>query len=93
MTFIGFCANNNGDLIDPASRKVIHERLFTRELLRGLKMQQVTFTDDGSNNQLVHAHCSLFHIYFIGKNYCSNCLWLWELTLKYFIDILIVHMC
>ena len=51
MTFIGFCATDNGDLIDPASRKVIHKRLFTRELLRGLRAQQVTFTDDGSNNQ------------------------------------------
>ena len=51
MTFIGFCATNSGDLIDPASRKVIHERLFTRELLRGLKAQQVTFNDDGSHKQ------------------------------------------
>ena len=63
MTFIGFCANSNGDLIDPASNKVIHERLFTRDLLRGLKAQEVTFNNDGSNNQLVHALCSLLHIY------------------------------
>ena len=51
MTFIGFYANSNGDLIDPASRKTIHERLITRELLRGLKNQGVTFADDGSNDQ------------------------------------------
>ena len=51
MTFIGFCANSGGDLIDPATRKVIHERLFTHGLLRGLRAQQVTFNDDGSNNQ------------------------------------------
>ena len=51
MTFIGFCANNNGDLIDPATREVIHERLFTPKLLRGLRTQQVSFNDDSSNNQ------------------------------------------
>ena len=51
MTFIGFSINVNGDLIDPATRKVIHKRLLTRELLRGLRAQQLTFDDDGSDNQ------------------------------------------
>jgi len=51
MTFIGFCATDGGDLIDPTTRKLIHKRLFTPELLKGLKAQQVTFTDDGSNDQ------------------------------------------
>lgn len=51
MTFIGFCANDNGDLIDPATKTVIHKQLFTRRLLNGLKAQTVTFTNDGSNNQ------------------------------------------
>ena len=51
MTFIGFCANINGDLIDPTSRKVIHERLFTRELLRGLRAQKVILSESDSNNQ------------------------------------------
>ena len=51
MTFIGFSVNTNGDLIDPVTRKIIHERLFTRQLLRGLRAQGLTFSDDGSDNQ------------------------------------------
>lgn len=51
MTFIGFHATNNGDLLDPATRKVIHKSLFTHALLKGLKAQKITFDDDGSNNQ------------------------------------------
>ena len=51
MTFIGFSINSNGDLIDPATRKVIHEGLLTRQLLRGLKAQGLTFNDDSSDKQ------------------------------------------
>ena len=51
MTFIGFNVKDNGDLIDPASRKPICERLLSSDLLKGLKLQKVTFTDDGSTNQ------------------------------------------
>lgn len=51
MTFIGFCAKGNGDLIDPATREVIHRKIFTTNLLKGLKAQQVSFTNDGSNDQ------------------------------------------
>ena len=53
MTFIGFSVKDNGDLIDPASRTVIYRNLFTRQLLTGLKAQQVPLTDTNSNNQLV----------------------------------------
>ena len=53
MTFIGFSVNDFGDLIDPANRRVIHKRLLSRQLLRGLRAQQVAFSDDGSNNQSV----------------------------------------
>ena len=74
MTFIGFCANSNGDLIDPASNKVIHERLFTRDLLRGLKAQEVTFNNDGSNKSV--SPCTLFH-YCIYIYFCRE-----ELLLK-----------
>ena len=52
MTFVGFSVKDNGDLIDPATRKVIHKQLFTDRLLVGLKAQKVSLTDD-SNNQLV----------------------------------------
>ena len=51
MTFIGFNVKDNGDLIDPATKKPICQRLLPSNLLRGLRAQTVTFTDDGSNNQ------------------------------------------
>ena len=51
MTFIGFHVKDNGDLIDPATKKPIYQRLFPSNLLRGLRAQQITFTDDGSNDQ------------------------------------------
>ena len=53
MTFIGFSVKDNGDLFDPATRKVIHRQLFTRQLLRGLQAQKVILADHHSNNQLV----------------------------------------
>ena len=51
MTFIGFNVTSNGTLIDPVTKKPIYQDLLTRELLKGLKAQRLTFTDDGSNNQ------------------------------------------
>ena len=51
MTFIGFNVRDNGDLIDPASKKPIYQGLLPSDLLNGLKAQNVTFTDDESNNQ------------------------------------------
>ena len=51
MTFIGFNVKNNGDLIDPATKKPIYQRLIPSDLLKGLKAQELTFTDDGSMNQ------------------------------------------
>ena len=51
MTFIGFNVKDNGDLIDPATKKPICQCLLPSNLLRGLRAQTVTFTDDGSNNQ------------------------------------------
>ena len=51
MTFIGFNVTSNGSLIDPVTKKPIYQCLLTRELLKGLKGQHLTFTDDGSNNQ------------------------------------------
>ena len=53
MTFVGFNVKDNGDLIDPATKNVIHKQLFTRQLLVGLKAQKVFLTDNDSNNQLV----------------------------------------
>ena len=53
MTFIGFSVKDNGDLIDPATKRIIHRHLFTRQLLIGLKAQQVPLTDNNSNDQLV----------------------------------------
>ena len=53
MTFIGFSVTDDGDLIDPATRRVIHKRLFTCQLLIGLRAQNVMLTDDDSNKQLV----------------------------------------
>ena len=51
VTFIGFSVKDNGDLIDPVSKNVIHKNLLTRDLLKGLRTQRVYFTNDGSNNQ------------------------------------------
>lgn len=51
MTFIGFCATDSGDLIDPVKMEVFHKGVLTTELRNGLKGQQVTFTDDSSNDQ------------------------------------------
>ena len=51
MTFIGFNVKDNGDLIDPASKKPIYQRLLPSDLLKGLKAQKLTFNDDGSKNQ------------------------------------------
>ena len=51
MTFIGFNVRDNGDLIDPASKKPIYKGLLPSDLLKGLKAQNATFTDDESNNQ------------------------------------------
>ena len=51
MTFIGFCATDSGDLIDPVKKEVFYKRLLTTKLREGLKYQRVTFTDDGSNDQ------------------------------------------
>ena len=51
LIFIGFNINHNGDLINPATKKVFHKQLLTRQLLRGLETQKVTFTDDESNDE------------------------------------------
>ena len=51
MTSIGFNVKDNGDLIDPATKQPIYQRLLSSDLLKGLKLQNVTFTDDGSTNQ------------------------------------------
>ena len=51
MTFIGFTVRDSGDLIDPATRRIIHRHLFTSSLLRGLRAQQVYFTDYGVDDQ------------------------------------------
>ena len=51
MTFIGFNVSDNGDLIDPITRKVTYKKLLSSELMRGLKVQKVTLNDDNSNDQ------------------------------------------
>ena len=51
MTFIGFNVNNNGDLIDPIKKKSICQSLLPSALLKGLRAQNVKFSNDGSNNQ------------------------------------------
>ena len=51
MTFIGFSVKDNGDLIDPVSKKIILKNLLTRNLLKGLRTQGVNFTNGGSNIQ------------------------------------------
>ena len=51
ITNIGFNVKDNGDLIDPATKKPIYQCLIPSDLLEGLKLQNVTFTDDGSTNQ------------------------------------------
>ena len=51
MTFIGFNVKDNGDLIDPATKKSIYQCLVPSDLLKGLRAQKLTFSDDGSNNQ------------------------------------------
>ena len=51
MTFIGFRVGFDGIIIDSTTNNIIYEELFTYRLLRGLRAQQVTFNDDGSDNQ------------------------------------------
>ena len=51
LTFIGFNVNDKGDLIDPATKRIIRRRLFTHRLLQGLTAQKVTFNSDGSHDQ------------------------------------------
>ena len=51
FTFVGFCATDRGDLIDPVTKEVFHRGILSADLSKGLRAQQVTFKDDGSNNQ------------------------------------------
>jgi len=51
MTFVGFCATDRGDFIDPVTREVFHRGILSADLRKGLRAQQVSFKDDGSNNQ------------------------------------------
>ena len=48
MTFIGFFATTNGDLIDPANGKLIYKRMIPKDLMTGLLAQQVPISDDYS---------------------------------------------
>ena len=83
MTFIGFSVKDNGDLIDPDTKKVIHRQLFTRQLLRGLQAQRVILTDHHSSNQLVmqsmytlsiftYIYIFIYLFIYSGKNYYVN---------------------
>ena len=51
MTFIGFCATNKGDLIDPVTKEVFHRKILTTKLRNGLEAQKMTFSNDGSSDQ------------------------------------------
>lgn len=48
MTFTGFCATFNGDLIDPANGRLIYKKMIPRDLLTGLIAQNVPISDDDS---------------------------------------------
>ena len=48
MTFIGFYATYNGDLIDPTHGRLIYKRMISKDLMRGLIAQEVPINDDGS---------------------------------------------
>ena len=46
MTFIRFYATSNGDLIDPANRRLIHKRMIPKDLMTGFKIQNVPISDE-----------------------------------------------
>ena len=48
MTFIGFFATKNGDLIDPVKRELIYRRMIPTDLMTGLIIQKVPISDDYS---------------------------------------------
>ena len=50
MTFIGFYATSNGDLIDPADGRLIHRRMIPKDLMTGLKIQNVPISDNYSES-------------------------------------------
>ena len=50
MTFIGFCATYDGNLIDPANGTLIYKRMIPKDLLTGLIAQDVPICDDDSES-------------------------------------------
>ncbi len=46
VTFVGFMVTKRGDLIDPASKKVIKSAIMSSQLYTGLVANRVNFNDD-----------------------------------------------
>lgn len=46
MSFLGFRVDEDGNLLDPRTEKIIQEGLMTRHLRTGLHVQRVDFNTD-----------------------------------------------